>query len=89
MTVVSDVLFSGSSSARILIYNRRVHDRSFLDAFLDPQVRLDIFLGFGLICFHKVLEDFCVGIRQNDLSILCGCCGIPARMLHARFARVR
>ena len=76
-----NVLFSWTSATGILIDDRRVDDLSFLNAFLDPEIRLDIFVRFSLIGLDKVLKHFGVGIGENDSRGLCRSGGIASRVL--------
>jgi hypothetical protein len=64
------VLFTRTSAARILVDERGVYKRTLLNAFLYPQVRLDMFIWNALVCLDKMLKDFCVWVRKNDLSRL-------------------
>ena len=48
----ADVLLSGTSSPRVLVYHGCVDDLSLLDTLLDPQIRFDVFVGFSLVSLH-------------------------------------
>lgn len=77
-----DILFASTSASRVLIYDGSICHGTLLDAFLHPQIRLDIFFCFILVCLDQMLENVCVGIGQDDLSRLRGSRRITTGVLH-------
>lgn len=41
---MGDLLFTRPTTTRILVYQWRINYSPFLDAFLNPEVRLDVFI---------------------------------------------
>ena len=78
------VLFSRPAPTRVLIDNRCIYDLSLLDAFLHPQVGLDVFFGLSLICLDKVLKYVRVGVREDDAGRLGGGRWVATRVLKKR-----
>lgn len=77
------LLFSRSSSSRVLVHHRRVDHLTLVDTPLHPKIRFYIFVRFALVCLDQVLEDLRVWIREYDARRLGARRGIPPRMLQS------
>lgn len=83
MTRQERLLFPRPASAWILVDERGVVDRAPLHAFLHPQERLDVLVRNTLIAIHEVLEDFGIGVGEDNARVLRSRHWIATGMLHA------
>jgi len=77
-------LLAGASTPWIFVYHWRECKWTFLDAFLDPQVRLDVFFWNFLICLYEMLKDVGLRVSQNDAGRLNRGVWIASRVLQRR-----